>query len=155
MAGLAPQKTRRAPKPHHPCPNRTAVFTPGPPIHFHLWAPNATLNGTVNPNGAATTAYFRYGLTTNYGSFSATNSLAATNTTQSVSNLIASLTPGTAYHFQLVATNSAGSASGADLTFTTSRPPPTVTTSPTAVTTATNTTIEGTINPNAISTPQC
>ena len=30
---------------------------------------NATLNGTVNPNGAATTAYFRYGLTTSYGSY--------------------------------------------------------------------------------------
>ena len=28
---------------------------------------NATLNGTVNPLGAATTGYFQYGLTTNYG----------------------------------------------------------------------------------------
>src|SRR5262249_959160 len=31
---------------------------------------NATLNGPVNPNGAATTAYFQYGLTTNYDNFS-------------------------------------------------------------------------------------
>jgi len=30
-------------------------------------ATNATLNGTVNPNGVATTAYFEYGLTTDYG----------------------------------------------------------------------------------------
>jgi hypothetical protein len=35
-------------------------------------ATNATLHGTVNPNGSVTTAYFQYGLTTNYGSFSAT-----------------------------------------------------------------------------------
>src|SRR5678816_3615419 len=28
----------------------------------------ATLNGTVNPNGTATTAYFRFGPTTSYGS---------------------------------------------------------------------------------------
>src|SRR5205085_7568021 len=27
---------------------------------------NATLHGTVNPNGALATAYYQYGLTTNY-----------------------------------------------------------------------------------------
>jgi hypothetical protein len=83
---------------------------------------NATLNGTVNPNGAATTAYFRYGLTSGYGSYSATNALVATNTTLSVSNLIGNLTPGTTYHFQLVASNSGGASVGNDLTFTTAGP---------------------------------
>jgi len=80
---------------------------------------NATLNGTINPNGAATTVYFRYGLTTNYGNYSATNTLAATNVTLSVTNLISSLTPGTTYHFELVAGNSAGTNAGADMLFTT------------------------------------
>ena len=108
---------------------------------------NATLNGTVNPNGAATTAYFRYGLTTNYGSFSATNNLAATNLTLSVSNLISGLSPGTTYHFQLVASNSLGVASGADLTFTTSPLVPTVTTLAATGVTATNATLNGTVNP--------
>jgi hypothetical protein len=101
-------------------------FTTGPaaPVVVTLAASgvassNATLNGSVNPNGAAAAAYFRYGLTTNYGSYSATNSLSATNATQSVSNLISSLTPGTTYHFQLVAGNSAGTSTGADMLFTT------------------------------------
>src|SRR5262245_11841321 len=58
-----------------------------------ITASNGTLNGTVNPNGAATKAYFQYGLTTNYGSFSTTNNLAATTATLSVTNLIGSLTP--------------------------------------------------------------
>lgn len=82
-------------------------------------ATNATLNGTVDPNGGATTAYFQYGLTTSYGSFSATNNLAATNITLSVSSLISSLAPGTTYHYQLVVgNNSSGMAFGGDLTFT-------------------------------------
>jgi hypothetical protein len=77
-------------------------------------ATNATLNGAVNPNGAATTAYFQYGLTTSYGSYSTTNSLAAANTSISVSNLVGSLSPGATYHFRLVASNSAGTATGVD-----------------------------------------
>jgi photosystem II stability/assembly factor-like uncharacterized protein len=81
-------------------------------------ATNATLNGTVDPNGAVTSAYFRYGLTTSYGSYSTTNILAATNVNLSVSNLISSLEPGTTYHFQLVASNSAGTALGGDVVFT-------------------------------------
>jgi hypothetical protein len=85
-------------------------------------ATNATLNGTVNPGGGATTAYFQYGLTKNYGSYTATNSLAATNTTLSVSNLISSLSLGTTYHFQLVAINSAGTSRGGDMSFTTTKP---------------------------------
>src|SRR6185369_11832031 len=88
-----------------------------------ITATNATLNGTVNPNGAATIAYFQYGLTTNYGSFSATNNLGATNAALSVSNLTSGLTPGATYHFQLVATNSVGTTLGGDLTLTTVVPP--------------------------------
>jgi len=109
---------------------------------------SATLNGTVKPNGAATAAYFRYGLTTNYGSYSATNNLAATNTTLSVSNLISSLTPGTTYHFQLVAGNSVGTNAGADLTFTTRPAVPATTTLAATGVTSTNATLNGTVNPN-------
>src|SRR2546428_114418 len=107
-------------------------------------ATNATLNGTVNPNGAATTAYFQYGLTTNYGSFSATTSLAATNTTLPVSNLIGGLLPNTPYHFQLVAVTSAGPGPGGDLTFTTL---PSVPTLPATSITATGATLNGTLKP--------
>ncbi len=113
---------------------------------------NTTLNGTVNPNGAATTAYFRYGLTTNYGSFSATNTLAATNVTLAVSSLIASLAPDTTYHFQLVAGNSAGPSQGNDLAFTTGAGAPVVTNLAATGITATNATLNGAVNPNGAST---
>ena len=82
-------------------------------------ATNATLNGTVNPNGDAATAYFQYGLTTNYGSFSATITLAATNVDLAVFSPISGLAPGTTYHYQLVGSNSAGTSTGSDLVFTT------------------------------------
>jgi hypothetical protein len=107
---------------------------------------SATLNGTVNPSGGDATAYLQYGLTTSYGSFSATNILAATNTTLSVSNLIGGLAPGTTYHFQLVAINIAGSVSSADASFTTIAVP-VVTTLPASGITATNAALNGTVNP--------
>jgi PA14 domain len=87
---------------------------------------NATMNGTVHPNGAVTKAYFQYGLTTNYGGVTATNSLAITNTALAVSKLISSLAPGATYHFRLVATNSAGLSRGSDLMFTTVPPQPVI-----------------------------
>jgi len=108
---------------------------------------NATLNGTVNPNGAAASAYFQYGLTTSYGSYTATNTLAATNVPLSLPNVISNLTPGATYHFQLVASNSLGTTFGADLTVTASAQPA-VTTSPATGITATNATLNGTVNPN-------
>jgi len=82
-----------------------------------ITASNATLNGNVNPNGAAATAYFQYGLTTNYGSLTASTNLAATNTAFSISNLITNLTTRTLYHYQLVASNSLGITLGNDATF--------------------------------------
>jgi hypothetical protein len=113
---------------------------------------NATLNGAVNPNGLATTAYFQYGPDTNYGSFSATNTLAATNITLAVSNLISGLSPSTLYHFQIVATNSAGSVTGADLTFTTPVTAPTATTAAATSVSAFNATFNGSVNPNGLAT---
>jgi len=81
---------------------------------------NATLYATVTPELSATTVYFEYGLTTNYGDFSTTNILAsdlvdATN----VALAITGLPPGTTFHFQAVATNSVGTNFGGDSTFTT------------------------------------
>lgn len=79
----------------------------------------ATLNGSVSANGQTTTYWFQYGLTTAYGSFSATNSLAAGSAPQTVSALLAGLAPGTLYHYQIVAANSLGTVPGADMTFST------------------------------------
>src|SRR5262249_4048755 len=73
-------------------------------------APNdvAVLNGTVNPGNLPTSVYFRWGATTNYGNFTATNALPGTNRVFAVSNLLSGLTPAAVYHCQLVATNAAG-----------------------------------------------
>jgi hypothetical protein len=80
----------------------------------------ATLLGTVNPNRLASTAYFRYGTTTNYGSVSGSTNVPATNIALSVSLPITGLSPGTLYHIQLVASNSAGLSRFGTRTFITS-----------------------------------
>jgi hypothetical protein len=79
----------------------------------------ATLNGVVNPEALATKWYFQYGLTTSYGSKTATKSLAASPNSTNVSAAIAKLGSNATYHFRLVATSGAGTSFGADLTLTT------------------------------------
>ncbi len=80
----------------------------------------ATLNGSVNPNGVIADIIFEYGLTTNYGqTIAATSSPVTGRNPVSVSTEIAGLSPGTAYHYRIVATSSAGTTTGADRTFTT------------------------------------
>jgi hypothetical protein len=89
-------------------------------------ANSATLNGTVNPNGASTTVYFEYGTTTNYGS-QTPNQVFTGSTSQNVSANIAGLNSGTTYHYRIVGTNGGGTVSGSDVTFTTPAPTPTPT----------------------------
>ena len=79
---------------------------------------SATLQGSVNPNGFTATAKFEYGLTASYGSMmgvilSPDNGLSM----QAVSASISGLLPGRTYHYRLIATNSAGTSAGADMTF--------------------------------------
>ena len=78
---------------------------------------SATLNSTINPNGQSTTAWFQYGLTTSYGSETAHESVG----TGSISypKTVSGLSPGTTYHFRVVAQNACGITYGGDLTFTT------------------------------------
>lgn len=94
----------------------------------------ATANGTINPNDAATTYYFEYGTTTNYGNFTQPGTVQSTvsnaGTAQSVTASLAGLSAGTTYHIQLVGSNSAGSALGGDLTFVTQPTTPVVSISP-------------------------
>jgi outer membrane protein assembly factor BamB len=77
---------------------------------------SAMLNGTVDPHGLATTVHFQYGTTPSYGSTTASQTKTG-NTYQSVSANATGLTAGTAYHFRIVATNSAGTSYGTDMTF--------------------------------------
>jgi len=79
----------------------------------------ATLTGTVNPNGQATTYDFEYGTTTSYGTQTSPAGVGSGTTPVSVHTEIFGLTPGTTYHYRLVATSSAGTTDGADQTLTT------------------------------------
>jgi hypothetical protein len=114
----------------------------------------ATLNGTVNANGNSTTVTFEYGLTTTYGTTvpGVPSPVTGTSVTP-VSAAITGLTPGTLYHFRAKGTNSAGSANGADLTFTTTTgTPPTVVTNPASNIGPTTAQLNGTVTANNTST---
>ena len=95
---------------------------------------SAQLNAAVNPGDLSTACYFEYGLTTNYGSFSATNTLATTTNTVAVSSAIAGLMAAAPYHCRVVASNSAGLALGHDVSFSTLTVPPPHLAAPTVLT---------------------
>ena len=84
-----------------------------------LSSTGATLNGTVNPNGNATTYYFEYGPTKTYGTKTAVVNAGSGNAKSPVSAPVSGLTASTTYHFRLVATNPAGTTTGRDKAFTT------------------------------------
>ncbi len=91
-----------------------------------------TLNGTVNPNGAATGYLFEYGPTSSYGSSTASASAGSGTGVQEVSKAISGLAGGHTYHFRIVATNPTGTTRGEDQVFTTSTAPPKNTAPPSA-----------------------
>jgi hypothetical protein len=87
-----------------------------------LSSAGATLNGTVNPNGNATTYYFEYGPSKAYGTKTAVVNAGSGNAKQPASQPVSGLTASTTYHFRLVATNAAGTTTGKDRAFTTLAP---------------------------------
>jgi hypothetical protein len=111
----------------------------------------ATAAGTVNPNGEATTWYVEYGTTTSYGRRTSSANAGSGTSNTGVSASLTGLTPGTTYHYRVVATNGSGTARGADGIFTTSSAPVAVTGSATSVT-ATGATLNGTVDPNGRAT---
>lgn len=84
----------------------------------------ATLTGTVNPNGLAGSVEFRYGTSAAYGSTVALTSPGAVTTPIAMSAALRGLSPGTTYHYELLATNAEGTSGGGDRTFTTASPSP-------------------------------
>jgi hypothetical protein len=82
---------------------------------------SATLNGSTNPNGLVTTYDFQYGATASYGSATTATSAGAATTASSETAAITGLSPGTTYHYRLIATNAAGTTYGADETLTTAQ----------------------------------
>jgi hypothetical protein len=93
------------------------IVTPGSPAS--IGEKEATLQGTVNPDGTETKYYFEYGTTESYGSKTVEASAGSGASSVEVSKTITDLASDTKYHYRLVATNSSGGAYGADQTFTT------------------------------------
>ncbi len=85
----------------------------------------ATLNGTVNPSGSATTYHFQYGTTSGYGAVAPVpdGSGGSDNAAHPEQVAITGLSPNTTYHFRIVASSAGGTSSGADRTFRTARAP--------------------------------
>ena len=115
---------------------------------------SATLNGSVTPNFQMTGCYFRYGPTTGYGATTAATSLGSDPNNSPVSasqNVTAGLTPYQLYHYQLVATNSAGTNYSADLTFVPENIiAPSVTTEPAIDVTTNSALLTGSVTSGAI-----
>jgi hypothetical protein len=85
---------------------------------------SATLHGTVDPDEIQLTdCHFEYGTSTSYGQSApcvpAAASIPADSTEHQVSAEISGLTPGSLYHFRLVAANAGGANQGADETLST------------------------------------
>lgn len=111
----------------------------------------ATLNGTVNPNGGATTYQFEYGTTASYGSFApaAAASAGSGGSDTAVNVTLNGLASGTTYFFSLTASNGAGPVTGSQGAFTTTGTPPEptlVTGSATSIA-GTSAQLNGTVNP--------
>ena len=113
----------------------------------------ATLNGTVNPNGVSSTVEFEYGTTEIYGgTLTASQSPLNGSNSINVSADLTGLTPNTTYHYRIKASNTDGTSYGVDSTFTTRPNPVEVKTNSTTNITQTTATLNGTVNPNGIST---
>lgn len=113
----------------------------------------ATFNGSAFASGNDTTAWFQYGGDTNYGLNTFATVIGAAITNPVAVTYAASLSPGTLYHFQLVASNSAGVSYGGDQFVTTAAPPPalpTVLTFSASSVAATSVTLNGSVNGNGL-----
>ena len=80
----------------------------------------ATINGTVIANNASTTVTFEFGPDTNYGRIlNATPGTVSGSQNTNVSAKLTNLSPGSTYHYRVVAINNTGTNAGADTSFTT------------------------------------
>jgi streptogramin lyase len=115
---------------------------------------SATLQGTVNPNSNATTYHFDWGTTAAYGNRipGTDGAVGSDSAPHAMSNQLTGLTPGVTYHFRVVATSSAGTSLGADQTFTTPMPPPSVTPGAATGVDATGATLNASANPQGSAT---
>jgi len=98
------------------------VLTAGTPSAIS--SAGATVNGTLNPDGLATTYTVSYGRSGGYGTTTAAVGVPAGTATNPIAVALPGLPPNTTFHYAIIATNAYGSASTADATFATLAPAP-------------------------------
>jgi len=116
---------------------------------------SATLNGSVNPNGASTNAWFEYGTTYSLGSQTSSQSVGSGTSNTSTNYSVSGLSNNTTYYFRAVAQNNYGTAYGSILSFTTTGnvgSAPSVSTNSATSISQTSATLNGSVNPNGAST---
>ena len=84
---------------------------------------SAVLEGSYNPEGAATENYFEYGTTTAYGTTSSPVELGGGTATKNVSATVTGLAAYKTYDYRLVAVSANGTTKGANKTFKTAKIP--------------------------------
>jgi hypothetical protein len=126
---------------------KPVVFTE--PI-YTLGYSSATLKGSVYGKGETTQFYFEYGTTEAYGQRTAEHEIAGAGYEEE-KEAVSGLTPGTHYHYRIVARNSYGTSYGADESFSTPQEPLAETTAPGAVG-YDDATLSGTIDPRGTQT---
>src|SRR5437588_5539279 len=147
----SPAVTHTPPPPPTLPPVSTPAVTTNPATLIASFL--ATLNGTVNPHELSATVHFQYGITTSYGHTTASQTKTG-NRSQNVSASVSGLSANTTYHFRIVATNSHGTAFGADRTFTTlsATGPPLVVTNPATNVASSAATLHGSVDPHGLTT---
>jgi len=97
----------------HPLP---AVAT-GPATAVSIRS--ATMTGVIDPNDQTTTYMFQYGLSSSYGAETFSATLPAGGLPISVAQQLEGLSPGTTFHYRLVALHNGIATYGSDATFVT------------------------------------
>jgi 6-phosphogluconolactonase (cycloisomerase 2 family)/phosphodiesterase/alkaline phosphatase D-like protein len=111
----------------------------------------ASVAGTVNPNGAATSTTFEYGPTLAFGSISPVTSAGSQAGAVAASATLSGLAPGTTTYYRLVAVNALGERFGVvhSLRTTGASAAPVAITQPATGTDTSSTTLHGIVNPRA------
>ncbi len=108
----------------------------------------ATLNGTVNPLGRPTTAWFQWGTNTSYGQTTPISLQDSGTNALPVTTVLSGLVLHT-YHYRLVATNDLGLIIGADAVIPVQLDPPQVVVLQPMDVTSTSLTLRGDVNPRS------
>jgi hypothetical protein len=131
----------------------------GPPIATtgtatDLGASTATVTGSVDPQGNATTYHFEYGTSSSYGLQSEEHDAGSGTGAVAVQAALTGLTADTTYHYRVVATNPAGVDRGSDITLKTSggAGPPGASTGAARSVTTTGARLTASVNPNGRAT---